>query len=138
MNWKQANFLGMGLSATLTALILAALVSNGAGGLHEFRLINTLLLVVFSFVVLAAAFSALAAKFLGFSQCRNCMLAVALAWAFSVPLSAWINMGGATAEAFELDLGDWGWALLPALLYAVAILVLQLGHRRGAKGAAST
>ncbi len=130
MNWKQANFLGMGLSAMLTALILAVLVSNGAGGLQEFHLVNTLLLVVFSFVMLAAAFSALGAKFLGFSSCLNCLLAVALAWALSVPLSAWINMGGATAEAFEVDLGDWGWAMLPALLYAASIAGLQLANRR--------
>ncbi|WP_155889532.1 hypothetical protein, partial [Solibacillus isronensis] len=61
MNWKQANFLGMGLSAALTAAVMAVLVSNRAGGLHEFRLVNTLLLVVFSFVMLAAVFSALGA-----------------------------------------------------------------------------
>ena len=132
MNWKQANAMGMGLSAALTALVLAVIVSNGAGGLHEFRLVNTLLLVVFSFVVLAAVFSALGTKFLGFSSCRNCMLAVGLAWALSVPLSAWINMGGATAEAFEVSPGDWGWALLPALLYAGSIAGLQLANRRRA------
>lgn len=130
MNWKQANFLGMGLSAALTAAVLAALVSNGAGGLHEFRLVNTLLLVVFSFVMLAAVFSALGAKFLSFSSCRSCMLAVAMAWGLSVPLAAWINMGGATAEAFEVLPGDWAWALLPALLYAASVAGLQLANRR--------
>jgi hypothetical protein len=130
MNWKQANFLGMGLSAALTAVVLAVLVSNGAGGLHEFRLVNTLLLVVFSFVMLTAVFSALGAKFLGFTSCRTCMLAVVLAWALSVPLAAWVNMGGATAEAFEVLPGDWAWALLPAVLYAVSVAGLQLADRR--------
>lgn len=137
LSWKRVNCLGMGLTATLIGAILFFLAGNGAGGLEEFRLINTLLLVAFSFVLLAAVFSALGARFLGFSSCRNCMLAVALAWALSVPLSAWINMGGATAEAFEVDLGDWGWALLPALVYAISVAGLQLANRRREAGLTS-
>lgn len=128
MSWTRANFLGMGLTAASTGAILFALAGNGHGGLGEFRMINTLLLVVFSFVLLAALCSALGAKFLGLTSRCTCMLAVGLAWALSVPLAAWINMGGATAEAFELALGDWAWALLPALAYAVSIGILALGR----------
>ena len=136
-SWQRVNCLGMGLTAALTGTTLFVLAGNGHGGLHEFRMINTLLLVAFSFVALAAVFSALGAKFLGLTSRCTCMLAVGLAWLFSVPMAAWINMGGATAEAFEVALGDWVWALLPALVYAAAILALQLGNRRRAKDAAS-
>jgi hypothetical protein len=128
LSWKRVNCLGMGLTAALTGATLFVLAGNGHGGLDEFRMINTLLLVAFSFVALAAVFSALGAKFLGLTSRCTCMLAVGLAWMFSVPLAAWINMGGATAEAFEIDLGDWGWALLPALLYAISIGITALAR----------
>jgi hypothetical protein len=136
-SWQRVNCLGMGLTAALTGTALFVLAGNGHGGLQEFRMINTLLLVAFSFVALAGVFSALGAKFLGLTSRCTCMLAVGLAWLFSAPMAAWINMGGATAEAFEVKPGDWAWALLPALVYAAAILALQLGNRRRAKDAAS-
>ncbi|WP_411732777.1 hypothetical protein [Paeniglutamicibacter sp.] len=128
LNWKRVNCLGMGLTAALTGATLFVLAGNGHGGLDEFRMINTLLLVAFSFVALTAVFSALGSKFLGLTSRCTCMLAVGLAWMFSVPLAAWINMGGATAEAFEIDLGDWAWALLPALLYAISIGITALAR----------
>ena len=131
LSWKRVNCLGMGLTAVLIGAILFTLAGNGAGGLHEFRMINTLLLVAFSFVALAGVFSALGVRFLGLTSRCTCVLAVGLAWAFSVPLAAWINMGGATAEAFEVELGDWAWALLPALLYAVSIAVAALAKVNG-------
>lgn len=136
-SWQRVNCLGMVVTAVLTGAILFVLAGNSHGGLNEFRMVNTLLLVAFGFVVLAALFSALGAKFLGLTSRCTCMLAVGLAWALCVPLAAWINMGGATAEAFEVEFGDWGWALLPALAYALVILALQLGDRRRATGSAS-
>lgn len=129
VSWARVNCLGMGLTAASTGAILFALAGNGHGGLGEFRMINTLLLVVFSFVLLAALFSALGTKFLGLTSRCTCMLAVGLAWALSAPLAAWINMGGATAEAFEVGLGDWAWALLPAAVYAISIGMLALAKR---------
>lgn len=129
MSWKRVNVLGMGLTAALTGAVLFTLSDNG-GGLDEFRMINTLLLVAFSFVALSGIFSAVGARFLGLRPRSACLLAVGLAWLLSAPLAALVNMGGATAEAFELETGDWAWALLPALAY---VLPLGIGALAGGR-----
>ncbi|GAA5225993.1 hypothetical protein [Paeniglutamicibacter antarcticus] len=124
MGWKRVNVLGAGLTGVLTASILVARSARDTGGFEEFRMVNIVLLIGFSFAVLVAVGCALGMRLLRLSCGRTCLMAVLLAWALSPPVAAWINMGGPSAEAFEPALVYWAWAALPALAYVGSIGML--------------
>ncbi|MET0977723.1 MAG: hypothetical protein ABWX63_02805 [Paeniglutamicibacter terrestris] len=122
VNWVRINGFGMMWTAAITFTIFIAISNNSAGGLAKYRMLNSVLLVSFSFVLLTALFSAFAAKCLKLATCSAGMIAVGLAWLFSAPLAALINTGGNLGDTFELIPGDWLWAVVPVVIYALLIV----------------
>lgn len=138
MGWKRVNVVGAGMTGVLTASILVARSGQNVGGFDEFRMVNTVLLVGFSFAVLAAVGCALGVRFLRLSCGWTCLIAVVVAWALAPPMAAWINLGGPGAEVFEPVLRDWAWAALPALTYVGAIGMLGFFNPRRSPDTSST
>lgn len=124
MGWKRVNVVGAVLTGVLTASILLARSARNAGGLDEFRMVNTVLLTGFSFAVLVAVGCVLGTRLLRMHSGWICLIAVGFAWALSPPLAAWMNMGGQASEGFALSPGCWAWAALPACAYAGSIGIL--------------